>query len=279
MKSPLKRLTILAAASLILGITACDKENDQQIVADKSQDAPTPDAQVVETLPFTPVELAAIEKDGHEFKFIDAGDEEIVVLEHLTSKSTSADGRGLLAQYEESSAFDIFLKVTDQNVAVPEKIAKTAKPGELQSVNRKIDATNSYLRIGSPEFVSTERACYDVGSAKFRKVYCYAPVSSTPNNIEFCDNGLWYSLTRQSYFDGWRKTDDVKTWTNVKCGLTKVAFYKWYNSRWNKYYEVEFTNGIWYANTSSSSDYYRRVTRTRPNSSGSFRAFTRFINQ
>ena len=111
------------------------------------------------------------------------------------------------------------------------------------------------------------------------------PVISTPTDIRFCDNGLWNSLTRNSYYgNDWKEVDDTYTRTNVVCGLTRVQFYAWENTsfwpfsdwKWVLKYQTDLPDGNWYSYYYTSTNTERQVKRTRPTNSGSFRAYTRF---
>ncbi|WP_299890721.1 hypothetical protein [uncultured Lacinutrix sp.] len=281
----------LVLATLALFIASCEKteiieespNNEQEL-----NETPTDDAVFPTEVSEIAKEIAKIQKNGHEYRFIAVGEnDDMVVIEKLygmaekNSESSNIDG--------ELTPFEIFIALTDAAVKVPERIAITAKESIYKNSGRQIDKSNFPVEILDVNYSDslTQKGCYDVGYTGFRNSYCGGtPVTSTPTDIRFCDNGLWTSNTRNSHYGGsWRERDDIQTWTNVVCGLTRVQFYAWKSSgiwpfnsySWHLQYQVDFTNGIWYANYYTSDYTERQVKRTRPTNSGSFRAYTRFF--
>ncbi|MDY8137317.1 hypothetical protein [Aquimarina sp. 2201CG5-10] len=282
--------TFAIAITLGVALVACeDREEDlQEEQAQEINDTPTKNAVFPTEVSDISFEVAKIQKNGHEYQFIAVGEnDDMVVIEKLYGTAEKNNETSNLEK--DQTPFDIFVSLTNKNILVPERIAKTAEGAALQTSGRTIEKSERLLEILDPNYVESiqQRACYDVGSTNFRNTYCGGtPVVSTPTDIRFCDNGLWYSNTRNSYYGGsWRERDDVQTWTNVKCGMTRLQFYAWKSSgiwpfntySWHLQYQVDFTNGIWYANYYTSDYTEREVRRTRPTNSGSFRAYTRFF--
>ncbi|WP_438710140.1 hypothetical protein ACSTS3_13295 [Aquimarina muelleri] len=280
--------TVIIVIVLSIGFIACEKEEvveQQQIVLNEE---PTKDAVLPTDVSMHSRLVAKVQKQGHEFSFIALGEEDdIVVIERLYGDAYSNQEKGVIKN-EELTPFDVFVQVTDNNIEVPDRIAKTASKEALKASNRQIQKFEKQVEILDANYVELNQkaACYDVGATNFRNTYCYAPVSSTPSNIEFCDEGARTSaLTRESYFGGsWRELDDTRTWTNVICGRVRVQFYAWEKDgiwpwsdyKWFLKYQVDFDNGIWYANYLTSSNTERKVVRKRTSGTGSYRSYTRF---
>ncbi|WP_299248119.1 hypothetical protein [uncultured Aquimarina sp.] len=282
--------TLAIAMTLGVVFVACDNHEEelQDEQLQEVNETPTEDAIFPTEVSKTSLEVAKIQKNGHEYRFIAVGEnDDMVVIEKLYGTAEKSNEDSNLG--EDLTPFDIFVSLTNASIQVPERIAKTAEGSALANSGRQINESLAPIEILDPSYTDStiEKACYDVGSSGFRNSYCGGtPVTSTPTDIRFCDNGLWNSNTRNSYYGGsWRERDDINTWTNVKCGLTRVQFYAWESSgiwpfnsySWQLHYQVDFTNGIWYANYYSSNYTEREVRRTRPTSSGSFRAYTRFF--
>ncbi|MFD2561400.1 hypothetical protein [Aquimarina rubra] len=282
--------TLAVVFTIGIALVSCDNKEEelQDETLQKVNETPTEDAVYPTEVSETSLEIAKIQKDGHEYRFIAVGEnDDMVVIEKLYGIAEKSNEDSSLG--EELTPFDIFVSLTNTKLPVPERIAKTAEQSALANSGRQINKSLAPLEILDPNYTDTgiQKACYDVGSTGFRNSYCGGtPVVSTPTDIRFCDNGLWYSNTRNSYYGGsWRERDDVYTWTNVVCGLTRVQFYAWKSSgiwpfnsySWQLQYQVDFTNGIWYAYYYTSDYTEREVRRTRPTNSGSFRAYTRFF--
>ncbi|WP_281989449.1 hypothetical protein [Aquimarina aggregata] len=288
MKKQFLKMTMMAII-LSIGFIACEKE---EVIEGDSKaelnEEPTKDAVLPTEVSQDFRSIAKVQKDGHEFNFIALGQEdEMVVVERLYGEALINQEKGLIND-KEKTAFDVFAQVTAQNVLVPNRIAMTANKDVLKSSGRQVLKSEEYLEILDDAYAElTEKAaCYNVGATNFRNTYCNAPVSSTPSNIEFCDEGARTSpLTRSSYFGGaWRELDDTRTWTNVICGRVRVQFYAWEKDgiwpwsdyKWFLKYQVDFDNGIWWANYLTSTNTERKVVRTRISSNGSYRSYTRF---
>ncbi len=254
---------------------SCDKDESNEIIEDSivndnSTEEITTSNQLEKRL------LAKIQKNGHEFKFIQVGKKGDIVIGHQVSENyTNNDQFATLLDDENKTPFDLFISLTDKTIEVPASIAATSKNGALELSGRKSSTKIAPIVLLEPGFAKMSKAaCYDVGAKKFREVYCDAPVVSTPTSIEFCDNGTWNTLYRNSVFDGiWRLVDDTTTWTNVICGLTRLQFLE-ENA---VVYQVDLTNGIWKYHYYTSSNKKRRVKRFRPNNTGKFRAYTKFF--
>ncbi|WP_299443089.1 hypothetical protein [uncultured Aquimarina sp.] len=281
--------TLAIAMTLGVVFVACDTHEeelpDEQL--QELQETPTKNAKYVNELNQTSFEVAKIQKDGHEYHFIAVGDEEEMIVAETLYGDAAKNAEESLHSIDQSP-FNLFVSLTASSVSIPERISKTAKDSELQQSGRNVEKSDVLLEIKDPNYtdISTEKACYDIGSTDFRNIYCGGvPVVSTPTDIRYCDNGLWYSLTRSSIYGGdWKELDDTYTRTNVVCGLTRLQFYAWENTaswpfsdwKWVLKYQVDLPNGYWYYYYYTSTNTERQVKRTRPTNSGSFRAYTRF---
>lgn len=285
--SLVKRWPLLVIFGLIL--VGCEQKEEELPEEQQLQEvntSPTKDAEYVNTINHTSFDVATIQKNGHEYHFIALGEEdEMIVAETLYGEAAKNKEESLHSV--ELSPFNLFISLTKSDIAVPERIAKTAKESELSQSQRKVEKSGVLFEIKDPEYDSIQqKACYDIGSTNFRNSYCGGvPVVSTPTDVRFCDNGLWNSLTRSSYYGGdWKELDDTYTRTNVVCGLTRLQFYAWENTaswpfsdwKWVLKYQVDMPNGYWYYYYYTSTNTERQVKRTRPNNTGSFRAYTRF---
>jgi len=286
-KSILKLFTV----AFILGFISIACENKEEELHEEQlqdvNDTPTKDAAYINDMNQTSFEVAKIQKDGHEYHFIALGEEdEMIVAESLYGEAAKNVEESLHSI--DQSPFNLFISLTKASIAIPERIAKTANLNELQNSGRKVDQSSILLEIKDSSYTGSvsQKSCYDVGSTNFRNSHCGGvPVISTPTDIRFCDNGLRTSLTRSSYYGGdWKELDDTYTRTNVVCGLTRLQFYAWENTaswpfsdwKWVLKYQVDLPNGLWYYYYYTSTNTERRVKRTRPTNSGSFRAYTRF---
>lgn len=275
----------------LLGLIIVGCEQKEEVQAEEEvqevNTAPTKDAAYSNDMSETSTVVAQIQKDGHDYQFIAIGDnDDMVVIENLYGNA--AKNAEQSNQEIDQSPLELFLAITDHTVNIPERIAVTGTQTVLSSSGRSVSTSNSSIQVLDPNYNQVQqKSCYDVGYTNFRNSYCGGtPVTSSPGDIRFCDNGLWNSNTRNSYYgSSWRELDDTFTWTNVVCGLTRVQFYAWESSgvwpfnnwAWRLKYQVDFTNGIWYASYYTSSNTERQVKRTRPNNTGSFRAYTRFF--
>ena len=280
---------ILLVAGLIF--TSCEEHNTEDAVSDEQlqekNSTPTEDAQYLNDITVSSFEVAKIQKNGHEYKFLAIGDQDEMIVAETLYGDAAKSGEESLHSIDQTP-FNLFISVTSSGVAVPERIALTAKEDELSKSGRAVEKTGRLLEIKDPNYTESiaQKACYDIGATDFLNNYCGGvPVVSTPTDIRFCDNGLWNSLTRSSIYGGdWKEPDDTYTRTNVVCGLTRLQFYAWENTaswpfsdwKWVLKYQVDLPNGYWYYYYYTSTNTERQVKRTRPTSTGSFRAYTRF---
>ncbi|MDH7447165.1 hypothetical protein [Aquimarina sp. 2201CG14-23] len=286
-KSIFKTLAITMALGVVF--VACE-DREEELPDEQLQEvnpSPTKNAAYVDELSQTSFDVAKIQKNGHEYRFIALGDEdEMIIAESLYGDAAKNVEESLHSI--DQSPFNLFVSLTKSSIPVPERIAKTAKDSEIQQSGRDIERNGNLFEINDPNYsgFSTQKACYDIGATNFMNSYCGGvPVTSTPTDIRFCDNGLWNSLTRSSYYGGdWKELDDTYTRTNVVCGLTRLQFYAWENTaswpfsnwKWVLKYQYDLPNGYWYYYYYTSTNTERQVKRTRPYNTGNFRAYTRF---
>ncbi|WP_298311788.1 hypothetical protein [uncultured Aquimarina sp.] len=281
--------TLAIAMTLGVVFVACE-DKEEELQDEQLQEVnpiPSKNAAYVNELDQTSFEVAKIQKNGHEYHFIAVGDEEEMIVAETLYGDAAKNAEESLHSLDQSP-FNLFISLTKSSVPVPERIAKTAKGSEFNQSGRNLEKSNALLEINDLNYsdFAIQKSCYDIGSTDFRNIYCGGvPVTSTPTDIRFCDNGLWNSLTRSSIYGGdWKELDDTYTRTNVVCGLTRLQFYAWENTaswpfsdwKWVLKYQVDLPNGYWYYYYYTSTNTERQVKRTRPTNSGSFRAYTRF---
>ena len=279
----MKILTILkqflAIGVLLLFVTSCGKKNVELDTAEQSvseilrdhDEAPIYNSHVV----------AKIQKDGHEYQFVAIGDEgDLVILEKLYGEAEENFEHSNVA--DEDTPYDVFLRITDNNVEVPLRIAETVDESEIENSNRQITTSSSRLEILDPEYSdynTEDRGCYDVGYNGFRNSYCMS--GGNRYDRRFCENWLqtWdYQGSAVGNGSNPPRLKKVRTWTNVLCGTTTVKIHKQTGHyTYPLVYQVNFNNGIWYCNYHASSGEYWHVHRITSGGS-KFRAFTRFCN-
>lgn len=281
MKKSILKITMLTI-SLGLVFIACEKSNDE-LYEEKNleiNESPTEDAVLTDKVSFSSKEVARIHKDGFEYKFISIGNDGDMLVREISKGHHKKSNIG-----KDDKPIDIFLKITSANVDIPLSIAKTASNSEIKNSGRKVTKQNTPLKILDQNFqgIQIYGSCLaDVGETTFENVYCQAPIVSTANNIEHCDENLETSLTRSSYFGGgWEDSDFVTAVTNF-CGDTRIQFYSWRlnGSTFAWMLDIEYE----YLSDGTETNVYfsplnteRKVVRTSLGN-GSFRAFTRFNN-
>ncbi len=273
----MKNLSILkqfmAIGALLLIVTSCGKK---EIETDASLQ-PTDDEYVD-----TSIEVATIQKDGHEYQFIALGEEgEMVIIENLYGLAAeNYEDTGIA---DDATPYDVFMSLTNEDVKVPLHIAATVDESVIAASNREIAESPAHLMIEDPnystEIMTEDRGCYDVGWTNFFETYCGGQSSyySLPQERKFCDRGLKIVLARDSRD---LKCKKVKTWTNSVCGNTLVTVWRsrdaYSGGPLTKKYQKSFPNGIWYLNYYSSTYEYFRVHRTVTSNNTNFRAWTKF---
>lgn len=271
----MKNLFLKTMLILAVLFASCDKDESGEIIDGAVIDETINEESTLndQELPEQKL-LAKIQKNGHEFKFLEVVSEgSVLVIQKLNENAQSGDPLLDLLD-DQSTPFNIFAKLTNSTVDVPKAIARTSENGELETSGRKITYSTTPIELLIPGFETISKAgCYDEGANKFRNLRC-GLVFSTASDIRFCDNGTWISHKRNSVFGGqWRLLDDTTTWTNVICGLTKMQFLG--NNALEA--QVDLPNGIWKINYYTSTNKKRSVKRFRTNNTGSFRAYTRFF--
>ncbi len=272
---------------MILGAVfiACEKSSDE-LPAEQNQEmdsTPTEDAVLPTVESKESREVARIQKNGHDFTFIAVGDkDDMVITEELYGGAEKKKEDSKMNKEQKQTPFDIFIRITQENVAVPDRIAITADESTLRASGRKIMKTGSSVKIMDTNYtVSSQKWGTSVGYNTFQTTYCQSPVTSTPTNIEFCNPERRTLLIKSSIFGGqWKNIDDIYTVVNNIGNQTRVRFYA---SRWNLFEgthweldkSVYINSSIGFA-TYYSSEYTRRRVRINGISGARFRAFIRF---
>lgn len=281
---------ILIVMLLSLFFYSCgNKENELQEVQELevTNEEPTEDAILPMEVSEVSKEVALVQNNGHEYRFISIGDQEdMIILERFYGATEkNKENRNLK---NGKTPFDVFIAITDSTVEVPERIAKTAKEGALERSQRAIRYNQDAIEIldfnNSQQYVSNKVSDVIVAN-QCNDCCCNGTLLSTATDIKFCDNGPLISLVRNSYFDGaWREVDDIQTCTNESFGTVRVQFYAWKSSgiwpfitwSWHLQYQSDFADGLWWASYYSSEFTERKVIRTQIGR-GSFSAYTRFF--
>jgi|GEM_PF-3844730 len=288
LKIKLGIFSLLAIFAVSVFLTSCEQDGidisdvvesevDQQI-----SEIPTDDATFPTEMEYDQKLVAKIQKDGHELQFYRIGDEDIsgiVTLEQVYGDARAKEESHYTSIDDGSTPFDHFIRLTDADVPIPLAIAETAKENALEASGRSTTNLTEPLMLLDENFIKMpeDRGCTDLGYNSFRQKHCGSYVASKPSDIKYCDSGKWTSLSRNSYFDGWREGQTARTKTNVICGTTRIEFFGWYNGRWNLNHRVDLSDGSWTTTVNYSYPVEMRVKRSRRNNSGSFRAYTQFL--
>lgn len=273
---------MIAVGALLFLVTSCGKNEEVGVEIPEEEQIEIP-TDVLESTAPPAVELAKIQKDGHEYIFEVIGEEnEIVILENLYGISALENYDNSITA-ESNNAFEVFVALTNDNVKVPLRIAATVDESVIEASNREIDESESFFQILDPNYETEvsemeERGCYDVGWTTFRNNYCGPWQPSTTSDLRFCDPSLKTWLYRYSVINNSTDFKKVRTWTNVVCGYTRISIFD--TNGWDQYtklYEKNLSNGLWWVNLFPNVPEYRVVGRQAKNG-GKFRAYTRFSN-
>ncbi|MHA7055859.1 hypothetical protein ACWGOQ_0001465 [Aquimarina sp. M1] len=291
------KLKTLMIPLLILVFYSCELEETNEAI-DFDQTTVEAPENFVENQPKASI-IATIQNDGMEYTFIEIENEnkndydiflkgKVYDYEKLTDIDWMRDIEG-------RNPFETFVAITDDNISIPETLAKLGGLEAVKASGRTIENAKTAIYISDPNFEQIKQkssACYNESESTFRNQRCLVPLSSNPDYIEFCDSGIWTSHTRNSTFGGnWRKLNEAFTWTNVICGSTSVKFYR-HKGSWQLRKEVQLDSGIWYSSywtvTITQQNPWLpfspeirtgsrlRVKRNQNTSNNSFRAYTRF---
>ncbi|WP_025742282.1 hypothetical protein [Aquimarina pacifica] len=280
---------VLIVIVLSLLLSSCEnKENELQEVQEIgiTNEEPTEDAIFATEVNEESKEVALVQKNGHEYRFISVGDkDDMIILEKLYGAAEKNNEKSNLKK--DQTPFDVFVSITDNDLEVPERIAKTAKGFALEVSRRAIRYNQEPIEIldfNQQEYIN-DRVSDVIAATKCNDCCCDGTPLSTATDIKFCDNGPLISLVRNSYYNGaWREVDDIYTCTNESFGVVRVQFYAWKSSgfwpftnwSWHLQYQNDFSDGLWWA-TYYSSEYTERQVRRTQIGRGSFSAYTRFF--
>ena len=270
----MKNLSILkqflAIGALLFMVTSCQKKEAEIDTADLQDEIP----EHLLGEPVPSIEVAKIQKDGHEYLFEAIGEEgEIIIIEKLYGAAEeNLEDSGVDI---DATPYEAFISLTDDNVKIPALIAATVDESVIEASNREINEASTMLEILDPTYDELEdRACPDYSWSEFSNTFCAA----TPVNPEerFCNPSWRYTTSATNSSGSFRKT---KSWTLV-CGRVRImATQVTYDSYgfYVKHWEKEFTDGIYYVNVSSS-NYRKRGIFRQPQNGGRYRAYTKFHN-
>ncbi len=277
MKNSILNNLLITSMLLSVLLLSCEEKVDmsaEEITLSSIEEAP-----VVNSITKAPKVIATVQRGHNQIEFSTIGPEnDIVMIEKFDGQATES----ILEQYDKANPIEIFMALTSKDDAIPELLLSDEDTPLIKASLRDIDGSGKPLMLMDSDFegVSTE-TCTGMDAMAFLTIHCESPVVSTPDNIEFCDNGYWTALKRSSYFGGWRAVNYVRTVTNVICGTVRIQFEEFKDGSWQLYHQVEFTTGtssirIWTRRNRPKR--YRRVKRSAIGSNAKFRAFTRFYN-
>jgi len=289
MKKSILKPSILAMI-LSLVFIACEKDNaisyDEQ--NQQSRPNPTADATINTEITEVPFELAKIQKDGHEITFFALGDDDDLAVTGGLYGQFSEKAYAKLKEYQQMNDFELFISITDQSIAVPQRIAKTVDNSVLKASRRTVLSQKAEkILIKDPNYAPfsiQKSGGSDVGAINFQTNHCNFPLASNSNFIEFCDLGPLTSLTRSSIFGGWQNVDSSYGKANNIGDTQRVDHQTWENTgsifvpnwQWVLKFRHEFCASIGWSRTFAGPKTERRVIYSRPNGTGSFRAYTLF---
>jgi len=287
MKTKLQLSSI--ALAMILSFTACEKSNDPLLEEQVVSSTPTIDAALPEETPTNQKLVAKIQKDGHEYTFLKFGadsENNILITEKLYGSEEAKKDLSLFTINDNSTPFDVFIRITDNNVAIPSEIAKTIGNHLIEASKRNISNSKTTLEILDPNYEDypypvDDTACTDVGDTEFLEEYCGVPIISLPNDISYCDSNRERLVGRSTRYGGqWKELTNTILLTNVVCGITRIQFYGWDGlGSWVLEAQVDYPDGVYSTKYTTSRKTERYVRRSRPyNDGGSFRSYTRFVD-
>lgn len=231
MKSQILKFSMICLA-LTICLMSCDKSTDlledgaSQLSEMPTMDESDFDPSEVEEYPSTLI--ATVQKDGHEIKFSTTGPPEsqgILMIESLYGRAQENE-EFITGLSEESTPFDIFLAMTDMDVAVPKSIAASATDNQLELSGRHIQETSRVLNVLDENYTETEEA--ELRACGLYGLSCYPSYSW---NIGSCDSSTKTTQqTRYSYRGGWKKVRKVYARISHNCGPVSVYFYWWNRS-------------------------------------------------
>ncbi len=278
--------------AMILGVVfiACEKDNatsfDQQ--NQESRPAPTADATVNTNLMEIPVELATIQKDGHEITFFALGHGEDLAVTGALYGEDMGKAYAKLKEYQKMNDFELFINITDQSVAIPNRIAMTVDNSILKASGRTVLPEGAEkILIKDPNYTAftSQKTGFDVGATNWQNNYCDFPLASNPNFIEFCDLGPFTGLTRNSFFGGfWEHVDYSYGEANNIGDTQRIDHQTWENTggifnpnwQWVLKFRHEFNTSTRWGRTYAGPKTERRVIYSRPTGTGTTRGYSLF---
>lgn len=247
----------LIILTLSLSFVACEQQSmlsEEVLQASETPTMELPDIQEADE--YSPTLIATIQKDGHEIKFStsDLDDNQGIGMEESLYGEASENGEAFYLDGlgEGTTPYDVFVRLTDETVAIPKSIAASAKDNQLAVSGRMVQENDNPVELLDANYTVTEnlesRNCYgvnstDIGRTPFVMNYC-----RTPQNYEirFCDpNDNFGRLDRFTRFNGsWQKHRNARVWMNNTCGYVKIHFYSWSSSerKW-KYIKTKTSYG------------------------------------
>ncbi len=280
---------MMLAMTLGLVFVACEKDNATSFDEQNQEISPEPtaDASINTEMTEVPVELAKIQKDGHEITFFTLGnDDDLAVTGALYGKDLEK-AYSKLKEYQQMNDFELFISITDQSVAVPHRIAMTVDASTLAATKRTVLTQGAEkILIKDPNFIpfKNQKVGYDVGATNFQNNNCNFPLASNANFIENCTTGPFTGATRNSFFGSWQDVDYSYGEANNIGDIQRVDHQTWENTggifnpnwQWVLKFRHEFSGSIGWSRTYAGPKTDRRVIYSRPTGSGTTRAYTLF---
>ncbi len=289
MKNSILKTSIFILLIAVVCIS-CEKENDAPLDEQNQEIRPEPtaDAAVQTEMTEVPVELAKIQKDGHEITFFALGDDDDLAVTGALYGENLDKAYAKLKEYQQMNDFELFISITNQSIAVPHRIAMTVDASTLDAAKRTVlpEGAEKVL-IEDPGYTpfNNLKTGFDVGATNFQNNNCNFPLASNPNFIEFCDLGPFIGLTRSSFFGGnWEHVDSSYGEANNIGDTQRVDHQTWENTggifnpnwQWVLKFRHEFNGSIGWSRTFAGPKTERRIIYSRPTGTGSFRAYSLF---
>lgn len=186
-------------------------------------------------------------------------------------------------------ALDIFLALAPLDVLLPRALVEfdTRKGVERLVVGRELTD-----RLSEPVYILLDALDFEEGSLRnqvgashycdssteFAGDRCKASAGHNCGLIDFCDAGLWVSLTRSSYRSGWQEREASYGYTSA-CGTdVRIEQQWWTGGAWSTLSTQVAPDGFNYISSWHGPNAFRRIVRVRQSASGGFRAYTNFHN-
>ncbi len=303
----IKTIVVSVLTVFVFILTGCEREeemiedtlqSDTEFLHDETSEVSIDN----ESIPVSK-KVAIIQKEGIEYHFLATEDGEstyVSVAERIYGHFTLEEFEAM-DKKEPISPYDLFLSITNPDIALPKVISELVAPEVFAVSGRSVQQGNTLLEIMDLDYVETtplaKANCVKSSCTKsaFETEKCLLPISSNFRHMEYCDSGLWTSLYRNSYFAGrLYEVTDITTWTFVQSGgylELKILIKEKETNTWTLKVTHTLPEGVWrvdgrhtrtydacssiFRNCPAIGGFHMRVER-RAIGGNRFRAYTRF---